>query len=80
MTTRESIQHVMRKRRRPMTVAEIFEAAYPLTELRAKHPKGVYYSVLYGEARRPDGVVTRTGKGEFRLNPQRRRSSSGRAA
>ena len=30
--------------------------------------------VLYAEAKREDGLVVQTGRGEFKLNPRRRRA------
>ena len=57
-----------------MTVAEIAEAAIPLSNLQGATPKQVIYSVLYSENRRADGLVTRTDKGTFKLNPKRRKA------
>jgi hypothetical protein len=40
-----------------------------------KSPPGqVFYSVLYAESKKTDGLVVQTGKGEFKLNPKRRKS------
>ena len=34
------------------------------------------YSVLYAEAKRADGLVVQTGRGEFKLNPKRRKAAA----
>jgi hypothetical protein len=75
LTTRQSIEHVMKGKRRPMSVGEIFEQAFPLTELRGRHPKQGYYSLLYSEKAKENGLVVQVDRGTFKLNPQRRRSS-----
>lgn len=48
---------------KPMTVAEITEAALPLTGLKGATPKQVFYSVVYGENRKKDGVREEGRKG-----------------
>ena len=60
MTTKQAIQKAMTGKRKPMSVAEIAEAAIPLSDLKGATPKQVIYSVLYSENKRPDGFVTRT--------------------
>jgi len=74
VTTKQAIEQVMIGKRKPMTVAEIAEAAIPMSNLASATPKQVIYSVLYSENKRPDGLVTRTAKGTFRLNPNRRKA------
>ena len=74
MTTKQAIEHVLKGKRR-MTVAAIFEAAYPLTELKGQTPKQTFYAVMYGAAKREDGFVERVGKGTFRLRPKRRKAA-----
>jgi HB1, ASXL, restriction endonuclease HTH domain len=74
MTTKQAIETAMTGKRKPMTVAEIAEAAIPLSNLKGATPKQVIYSVLYCENKRPDGLVTRTHKGTFKLNPSRRKA------
>ena len=59
MTTKQAIQKAMTGKRKPMSVAEIAEAAIPLSDLKGATPKQVIYSVLYSENKRPDGLVTR---------------------
>lgn len=73
LTTKQAIEQVMKGKRRPMTVAAIFEAAYPLTGLKGLTPKQTFYGALYGEAQRQDGIVERVGTGTFRLNKNRRK-------
>ena len=48
----------------------------PLSNLRGKTPGQVIYSVLYTEAKRADGLVVQTGRGEFKLNPKRRKAAA----
>ncbi len=81
MTTKEAVEKVLARRRKPMPVSEIIEKALPLaTGLRGVTPKQTLYSVIYGETKKPNGLVVQTGKGEFRLNPKRARSNGkGRA-
>ena len=74
MTTKQAIKAAMKGKRKPMTVAEIAEAAIPLSNLRGATPKQVIYSVLYSENKRPDGLVVRVEAGTFQLNPKRRRA------
>jgi HB1, ASXL, restriction endonuclease HTH domain len=74
MTTKQAIEQAMRGKRKPMTVAEIAEAAIPLSDLKGATPKQVIYSVLYSENKRPDGLVVRVDAGTFKLNPKRRKA------
>lgn len=76
LTTKAAIEKVLTDSGKPMTVAEITEAALPLTNLKGKTPKQVFYSVLYGENKKKDGVVVKAGKGgTFKLNPKRATAS-----
>ena len=61
-----------------MRVPAIIEAAVPLSSLKGKTPGQVVYSVLYTESKKADGVVVQTGKGEFKLNPNRRKAKAAR--
>jgi hypothetical protein len=62
--------------KRRMTVGQITEAALPLTALKGKTPKQTFYSVLYGEAKKTDGLVVKAGDGGvFKLNPKRRKAA-----
>jgi HB1, ASXL, restriction endonuclease HTH domain len=80
MTTKQAIEHVLAGRRTPMRVPAIIEAGVPLaTTLKGKTPGQVFYSVLYSEAKKADGLVVQTGRGEFRLNPKRRRAKAAAA-
>jgi hypothetical protein len=71
LTTKQAIEQVMHGSRKPMTVTQITDAALPLTALKGKTPKQDFYSVLYSENRKPDGLVTRVDTGRFKLNPKR---------
>jgi hypothetical protein len=77
MSTKQAIQQVLKGRRKPMRVPEIIEAGVPLTELRGATPGQTFYSVLYSESKKADGLVVQTGRGEFKLNPKRASSRSG---
>jgi hypothetical protein len=76
MTTKQAIEQVLAGKRKPMRVPAIIEAAVPLSNLRGKTPGQVIYSVLYTEAKRADGLVVHTGRGEFKLNPKRRKAAA----
>ena len=74
MSTKDAIAEVLKGKRKPMRVSDIIEAGVPLaTSLKGKTPGQTFYSVLYSESKKPDGLVTQTGRGEFKLNPRRRR-------
>ena len=73
MTTKQAIEQVLTGKRKPMRVPAIIAAAVPLTELKGKTPGQVVYSVLYAEAKKPDGLVVKVDRGTFRLNPKRHR-------
>jgi hypothetical protein len=40
--------------------------------LKGKTPGQVFYSTIYSESKKPDGLVVQTGRGAFKLNPKRR--------
>jgi HB1, ASXL, restriction endonuclease HTH domain len=73
LTTRQAVEQVLTGRRKPMRVPAIIEAAVPLSRLQGKTPGQVVYSLLYAESKKADGLVVQTGKGEFKLNPRRRK-------
>ena len=74
LTTKQAIEQVLRGKRK-MRVPAIIEAAVPLTGLAGKTPGQTVYSILYSESKKPDGRFTQVGKGEFKLNPQRRKTA-----
>ena len=76
LTTRAAIEHVMKGRRKPMSVPEIAELAIPLTALKGRTPRQTIYSIVHTEKRRADGVVVQTGPARFKLNPKRRKASA----
>ena len=52
-----------------MRVPAIIAAGVALAaSLKGKTPGQTFYSVLYSEAKKSDGLVTQTGRGEFKLN------------
>jgi HB1, ASXL, restriction endonuclease HTH domain len=76
VNTKEAIAHVLKGKRKPMRVPEIIADAVPLaTSLNGKTPGQTIYSVLYGESKKADGLVVQTGRGEFRLNPRRKKTA-----
>jgi hypothetical protein len=80
MITKEAIEAVLAGRRKPMRVPAIIAAGVPLaTSLKGKTPGQVFYSVLYSESKKPDGLVTQVDRGTFKLNPKRRRSAKARS-
>jgi hypothetical protein len=75
MNTKQAIAHVL-KGKRKMRVPDIIVAGVPLTELKGKTPGQTFYSVLYAENKKPDGLVTQTSRGMFKLNPNRRKADA----
>jgi hypothetical protein len=74
-TARQAVERVLRGKRK-MTVGQIAEAALPLTALKGKTPKQTFYSVLYGEAKKDNGLVVKAGDGGvFKLNPKRSKAT-----
>ena len=76
MTLKQAVEAAMKGKRRSMTVSEIADAALPhATSVKRATPKQQLFSALYLEAKRQDGLVERVGKGEFKLNPKRRKAA-----
>jgi HB1, ASXL, restriction endonuclease HTH domain len=76
LTARQATEKVLTGKRSPMTVAQITEAALPLTAFKGATPKPQFYSLLYSEARKPDGLVMKAGDGAvFKLNPKRQKAA-----
>jgi hypothetical protein len=75
MTTKQAIEQVLKGKRNGMRVPAIIEAGVPLSNLKGATPGQTFYSVLYAEAKEPDGLVTQVGRGTFKLNPKRRRAA-----
>lgn len=81
MTTKQTIEHVLTGKRKGMRVPEIIEEGVPLaTSLQGKTPGQTFYSVLYSESKKPDGLVVQTCRGMFKLNPNRKRRTAKPAA
>jgi hypothetical protein len=81
MTTKQAIEQVLTGKRKPMRVPEIIAAGVPLaTSLKGKTPGQVFYSTLYSESKKPDGLVIQTGRGEFKLNPKRKSTAAAKPA
>lgn len=76
LTARQATEKVLTGKRTPMTVAQITEAALPLTAIKGATPKQQFYSLLYSEAKKADGLVIKAGDGAiFKLNPKRRKAA-----
>jgi hypothetical protein len=74
MNIKEAIESVLSGSRKPMRVPAIIAAGVPLaTSLKGKTPGQKFYSTLYAESKRPDGLVVQVSRGTFKLNPKRRR-------
>lgn len=68
LSTKDAIARVLADNGKPMMVSQIFEAAMPLTNLSGATPKQTFYSILYAENKKPDGLFKRTSKpGTFKL-------------
>jgi hypothetical protein len=80
LTTRAAIEKVLKGSRKPMTVAQICDAALPLTNIKGATPKQQFYSLLYSENKRPDGLVTQVERGTFKLNLKRKSAKAKVAA
>ena len=77
MSTKQAIEQVLKGRRRAMRVPEIIAAGVPLaTSLKGQTPGQTFYSVLYSESKKSDGLVVQVGKGSFKLNPKRKKSAA----
>jgi len=60
-----------------MRVPAIIAAGVPLaTSLKGRTPGQTFYSTLYSEGKKPNGLVVQTAKGTFKLNPKRARSNA----
>jgi HB1, ASXL, restriction endonuclease HTH domain len=74
MTTKQAIEKVLKGNRRGMRVPAIIEAGVPLaTSLKGQTPGQTFYSVLYSESKKADGLVVQVERGTFKLNPKRKR-------
>lgn len=68
LTTREAVVAVLTKANGgPLGMPEIIKQALPLTALGGKTPGQTVYSVTYGEARKPDGLFVKVGRGQIAL-------------
>jgi hypothetical protein len=76
LSTKQAIEKVLTGKRNPMRVPDIIKEGVPLTALKGKTPGQTFYSVLYAEAKKPDGLVTQVAKGTFKLNPRRKRAAA----
>jgi HB1, ASXL, restriction endonuclease HTH domain len=75
MNTKQAIEKVLAGKRRGLRVPQIIEAGVPLaTSLKGKTPGQTFYSVLYSESKKDDGLVAQIERGTFKLNPRRRRA------
>lgn len=76
MNTKAAIEQVLKGKRNGLRVPAIIEAGVPLaTSLKGKTPGQTFYSVLYAEAKKADGLVVQVSKGTFKLNPKRKKAA-----
>ena len=74
MSTKQAIEQVLKSKRTGMRVPEIIKAGVSLaTSLKGKTPGQTFYSVLYSESKKADGLVVQVDRGTFKLNPKRKR-------
>jgi hypothetical protein len=64
---------VLKDKRNGLRVPPIIEAGVPMTSLKGKTPGQTFYSILYAEAKKPNGLVVQVDTGTFKLNPKRAR-------
>jgi HB1, ASXL, restriction endonuclease HTH domain len=77
VNTKAAIEHVLKGKRKGMRVPEIIAAGVPLaTNLKGRTPRQTFYSVLYSEAKKADGLVIQVDRGTFRLNPNRKKAAA----
>jgi HB1, ASXL, restriction endonuclease HTH domain len=77
VNTKQAIEKVMSGKRRPMRVPEIIAAGVPLaTSLKGKTPGQTFYSVLYSESKKADGLVVQVERGTFKLNRKRKKADA----
>lgn len=75
MTGKEAIEQVLTGKRKPMPAKDITAAAQEIAQLGGKTPEATLAAILYTQAKRDDGLVLKTGRGEFKLNPKRRKDA-----
>jgi hypothetical protein len=75
MTTKQAIEQVLKGKRYGMRVPEIIEAGVPLSNLKGRTPGQTFYSVLYAESKKPNGLVVQVGRGTFKLNARRKKAA-----
>lgn len=51
----------------PLGMPEIIKQAVPMTALAGKTPGQVVYSTVYSEAKNPDGMFVKVGRGQIAL-------------
>jgi hypothetical protein len=56
-------------------VPEIIKEGVPLaTSLKGRTPGQTFYSTLYEESKKADGLVVQVERGTFKLSPKRKKS------
>jgi HB1, ASXL, restriction endonuclease HTH domain len=81
LTARQAVEQVLAGKRSGLSVSQITDAALPLTALKGKTPKQQFYSLLYSETKKADGLVVKAGDGGvFKLNPKRKSAAKPAAA
>jgi hypothetical protein len=65
LTTKQAIEQVLKGKRNGMRVPQIIEAGVPLSNLKGQTPGQTFYSVLYGESKKADGLGGRAHRQAF---------------
>jgi hypothetical protein len=64
VTAKQAVEKVLTGKRSGMRVPAIIEAGVPLaTSLKGKTPGQTFYSTLYSESKKPDGLVVQVERG-----------------
>jgi hypothetical protein len=71
-TTNQAIADVLRREGRPLTTREIIERVLQTErlEITSKTPAASISARLYTDAKKPNGMVERAGRGRFQLRHQ----------
>jgi HB1, ASXL, restriction endonuclease HTH domain len=73
LTTKEAVATVLGKAGGgPLGMPEIIKLAVPMTALAGKTPGQLVYSTVYSEAKKPDGLFVKLGRGQIALRDGKR--------
>jgi hypothetical protein len=81
LTTKEAVAAVLGKAGGgPLGMPEIIKLAVPMTALAGKTPGQVVYSTVYSEAKKPDGLFVKVGRGQIALRDGKPKATPKKAA